>query len=381
MPSLINADMLDTNPPEWTIDGIVPRVGLGILYGPSTWGKSLVTDGEMALAVANGTDFFGRKAVHGSVVIALGEGLYDAGVRLQARQARQQQDNEALLAKIENEEEREAARTALPPYNDEQIFILTQPFAVPVKSDGSPSDELAHAIAQLRVIPDLELIILDAMSDFSGGLSISNDTSANRFMLGLKMLIRELDCVVLVVNHVTADGRKMIGAGRLFNASDFVIKVIPDDTGPGEPKSATLICEKSKYGPEFESLSYQIEPLQWFTETEDGPVLVKSATVRQQGDEQAEGGTTLRLPGNGPSPHRELPQVSTVPRPRKRNGIRSEQVQTWQDAEALALATQPPLNTAEAAEPALTFSGVTAEEASATQPVFGRVIEEAGKAA
>jgi hypothetical protein len=323
MPSLINADQLDISPPEWTVDGLIPRVGLGIAHGPSYTGKSLVFDNELALAIANGTEFLGRATVHGSVVVALGEGLYDAGVRLEGRLARQRRDNEEMLAAIEDGEEREAARAALPPYDSERLFIQTQPFTVPVKQDGTPSDSMAHALAQLRVIPDLELLVLDAMSDFSGGLSISNDSSANRYVLGLKMLVRELDCVVLVIGHNTADGKKMIGAQRLFNASDFVIEVIPDDTAPGELKSATLACRKSKYGPEFEPLSYLIEPLEWTTEDEDGePVLVTSAAVRLQGD--AEGGmNVLRLPGNGPSPHRELPEVRPVQQRKKRSGVRS----------------------------------------------------------
>ena len=321
--ALINACQLDTSPPEWTVDKIIPRVGLGILHGPSYWGKSLVADNELALAVGNGTRFFGQPTVQGNVVVALGEGLYDAGQRLEGRLARQQQDNALLLAAITDDTEREAARAALPDFTSERIIIETQPFAVPVKPDGSPSDSLAHTIARLRVIPDLELIILDAMSDFSGGLSISNDTSANRFVLGLKMLVSELNCVVLVVGHNTSDGKKMLGAQRLYNASDFVIEVVPDDTLPTELKSATLVSRKSKYGPEFEPVSYFIEPLMWTTETEDGPVIVTSATVRQQGGETASLTGGLRLPGNGPAEHRELPQVSTVPRPRKRSGIRS----------------------------------------------------------
>jgi hypothetical protein len=337
MPSLINADQLDTSPPEWTVDGIIPRVGLGILYGPSYVGKSLVVGNELALAIANGTDFFGRKTITGNVVVALGEGLYDAGVRLEGRLARQQADNEAMLAAIPDGAVREAARAALPHYSSERVFIQTQPFIVPVNPNGEPTDSLKRAITQLQVIPDLELLILDAMSDFSGGLSISNDSSANRYMLGLKMLVRELDCVILVIGHSTADRKKMIGAQRLFNASDFVIEIVPDDTGPDEPKAATMTCRKSKYGPEFEPVSYQIESLMWTTETDDGPVTVTSATVRQQAGEQESGAAVLRLPGSRPSPRRDLPVVSTVPRARKRSGIRGgrtpeEIAQRWLDA-------------------------------------------------
>jgi hypothetical protein len=373
MPSLINADQLDTSPPEWTVDEIIPRVGLGIVHGPSLSGKSLVIDNELALAVANGTDFFGRATVHGSVVVALGEGLYDAGVRLEGRLARQLRDNEEMLAAIEDEEEREAARAALPAYDSERMFIQTQSFAIPVNRDGTPSDSMRHALAQLRVIPDLELLIIDAMSDFSGGLSISNDTSANRYVLGLKMLVRELDCVVLVINHNTSDEKKMIGAQRFFNASDFVIEVIPDDTAPGEPSSATLVCRKSKYGPPFEPLSYLVEPLAWVTEDENGePVAVTSATVRLQGSTGTEGGVNgLRLPGNGPSPHRELPEVKPVQLRRKRSGVRGGRTITEQTEAAEAAAQkwldEHPEKPAEPAEPEGEFFSTLLAAATSTE--------------
>lgn len=315
MPSLMNADMLDTSPPEWTVDGIIPRVGYGIMHGPSYSGKSLVADNELALAICNGAPFFGAATVTGCVAVALGEGLYDAGVRLQGRLSRQARDD-AETATEEN---------PAPPYTSERLFIMDTPFTIPVSAHGEPTDSLSHAIAQLRIIPDLEMVVIDALSDFSGGLSISNDSSANRLVLGLKMLVRELDCVVMVVHHNTADGKKMIGAQRLFNAADFVIGITPDDTSPGEPKTATMTCRKSKYGPEFEPIGYMIEPLQWETEAEDGElVTVVSATVRHQADEQASGATALRLPGSDrPAPTRELPTVADVPRIRKRHGVRS----------------------------------------------------------
>ena len=305
MPGLINADELDTSPPEWLVDGILPRVGFGIVHGPSYSGKSLVAGTELALAIANGTPFLGREAVQGCAVVALGEGLYDAGIRLEARLARQQRDDPGA------------------DYTSERLFIQTAPFTVPLTAQGEPTDSLRAAIGQLQMIPGLELLVLDALSDFSGGLSISNDSSANRMVLGMKMLVRELDCLVLAVHHNTADNRKMIGAQRLFNAADFVIEVVPGESGPGEPKTATLTCRKSKYGPEFTPLTYQVEPLQWTTTGEDGqPAEVRSATVRLQGEASATT-SSLRLPGAGPARHRVLPDVSDVPASRKRSGVRT----------------------------------------------------------
>jgi hypothetical protein len=338
MPTLLNADMLDDSPPEWTVDGVIPRIGYGIIRGPSYSGKSLVADTELGLAIANGTPFFGKETVHGCSVIAFGEGLYDAGLRLRARLARQQRDNELLAGQAGGTDEERAARLAeMPSYTDERVFIIDGPFAIPVTQQGEPSESMRHVLAQLRVIPDLELIVIDALSDFSGGLSISNDTSANRYVLGLKMLVRELDCVVLVVAHNTADDKKMLGAQRFYNAADFELCVTPDDNAPGDLKTATITCGKSKYGPEFEPLSYQIEPCEWETALENADadadaepetVTVKSATVRFQMDAQAIGSNALRLPGNGRAPSRELPEIRDAARPRKRAGVRGGRVQT-----------------------------------------------------
>lgn len=46
-------------PPEWLIDGILPRWSYGMLYGPSGSGKSFLAL-EMAICVAIGVDFHGR---------------------------------------------------------------------------------------------------------------------------------------------------------------------------------------------------------------------------------------------------------------------------------------------------------------------------------
>jgi AAA domain len=334
--ALINADDLDISPPDWLVKDLIPRVGLGIVHGPSTFGKSLVTDNELGLAVANGTPFFDRDVVRGTVAVALGEGLYDAGVRKQARLARQAADDAVAMAAARSaggDAAAQALAATLPAYTDDAMFVLTEPFPVPVSRTGEPTAALAAALAALRQLPDLELVILDALSDFSGGLSISNDASANRFVLGLKRMVKELDCCVLAVHHNTADGKKMIGAQRLFNAADFVIEVVPEsDPVPGEPKTATLTCRKNKYGPAFEPMTYVIEPCEWdqpATDEEGNPVpgepptRVRSATVRLRADDGSSVGGGLRMPGqNGQGrPAPQVPDLRTVEQPRKRNGV------------------------------------------------------------
>lgn len=337
---LINADQLDTSPPEWLADGIIPLVGAGFVYGKRHWGKSLVVDQELGLDVANGEDFFGHKVKKGSVVVCLGEGLYDAGVRKQARLAREQQDRNTEAARIAAEQGYEAAGQWMaeqPPYTDESLFIITEPFTLPFGpgAGGEMHPSLRQVITQLKQIPDLQLVVLDSFADFADGLSISNDTSASRAIKGLKAMVRELDCCVIAVAHPTEDGKKMLGAGRLGNAADFVIRIEPDEgTAPGEPQTASLVCEKNKYGPKFEPFGYRIEPAAWFEPARDeetgeliegaDPVLITSATVRPHDDEKGQG-TGLRLPGAASTYQPEpLPALTAVPedKPRKRNGIR-----------------------------------------------------------
>lgn len=323
---LVNADRLDVSPPEWLVEGLIPRTGLGVLHGPSYTGKSLVVDTELALAVANGTPFFRRDTVQGNVVLALGEGLYDAGVRKQARLARQQAENDQAVAVVRarhGDELAERFAATLKPYTDERLFVKTEPFAVPVTrgaGDGN-EDSFERALAEFRLVPDLELLILDSMADFSGGLSISNDTSANRYVLGAKRLVRELDCVVLIVGHDTQKGDKMLGAQRFYNAADFVFHVIPEDTQPGDPPAAVVSCTKSKYGSPPDPFGYQVQSAEWTEVTADGDeVTVSSATVVYRNSEN--GG--LRLPGQQPRAPLRLPELRTPDRPRKRTGIRQE---------------------------------------------------------
>lgn len=333
---LIDANQLDTRPPEWLVGptrpggaGLIPRVGAGFIWGPSRWGKSLLTNGELALAVANGTDFFGRPTIQGTVAVCLGEGQYDAGVRKQVRLAREEADRVQTAAQIAVRHGDDVARKFLdnlPPYTDANLKFMTEPFELPIEwGTHEPHRSLRAAISALSQIPDLELVILDAYSDFSGGLSIANEASANRGILGMKMMVKALNCCVLCVAHPAGKkGGSMGGSQRLFNAADFVIKIEPEETGPfGMPSSATVVSEKSKYGRMFEPFGYTIHEHEWDEpelDYQDQPtgnlITVSSATVRPRDDEQA----IVRRPRPEPKP---LPRIRSASsgRPQKRSGI------------------------------------------------------------
>ena len=275
MAEVIHFGDMDLTPPRYLVEGMIPEgPSIGFVWGPSRAGKSLLVNVEMALAVVNGAEFAGRKTSEGSVAIVFGEGKYDAGIREQARLARGDADREAVAKNLQ-EPERSKWLEENPEWHDDGLYAITAPFEVPLSSHGEPTFSLKVAIASLSQIPDLKLVILDALSDFTN-LSISNDTSANRVVQGMKMMARELGCVVLAIAHPNYNDKRMRGP-RLFNAADFVIRIMPDDDEDGV---ATVVCEKLKCGAPWAPFSYRIEPTAIYVEDDGDEVVVPSATIR-----------------------------------------------------------------------------------------------------
>ncbi len=266
---LIRSDDLDSSPMEELAGDIIPRTGVGYVWGPPGAAKSLTFGIELGLAIANGTKFFGRPCRRGPVVYAAGEGLPGIGVRKKARLVRQERDDAAMVASAARDLGDDAAgalAAAMPAYTGEDFFILTEPFDVRTTAgageiSGSMSAAIADIIA-LGAVP--EIVIIDAAADFCGGAGLGNDSHANRFAAGLKVLAAVLDTCILVIAHPTASGAKMLGAGRLVAAADFVIQIQPDSvSAPGAPATSSVISRKAKDSKLFETFGISVETVTW----------------------------------------------------------------------------------------------------------------------
>jgi hypothetical protein len=244
---------------------------------------------------------------------------------LTARLVREADDRQEIAARIADASGDDAAKAwlgNLPEFSDANLYYRPEPFILPLDNGGEPTPSLRSAVAELKTIDDLALVVLDSLSDFSPSLSISNDASANRVVSGMKWLARELGCVVLAVAHPVANGARMRGP-RLFNAADFVIQVQPDESvGSSIGETATVSCEKNKFGEVFEPFGYYIDKVAWeyAYEDEDGlptgeQALVKSATVRPT---DVTAGAFAAAPRR---PRRELPRGVKVKEP-VRAGLR-----------------------------------------------------------
>lgn len=80
----------------WPADGLIPHTGFGILRGPSYTGKSLVADTELA------------------------------------RQKKENDEAIEIVRRRHGEEMAAEFAETLPPYTDQRLFVMTEPFPVPV---------------------------------------------------------------------------------------------------------------------------------------------------------------------------------------------------------------------------------------------------------
>lgn len=79
-------DLLATTDVEWIIKGVMPSHGVGVVYGPSTVGKSFI-EVDKAAALAEGRDWFGLRTKRRPVVYACLEGQHGFKRRVMAWEA------------------------------------------------------------------------------------------------------------------------------------------------------------------------------------------------------------------------------------------------------------------------------------------------------
>jgi hypothetical protein len=68
-PTKTAAELMESTPQEqsWLVDGLLPSDGFGLLVGPQKRGKSTLAR-QLAVAVADGEEFLGRKVIQGEVL-------------------------------------------------------------------------------------------------------------------------------------------------------------------------------------------------------------------------------------------------------------------------------------------------------------------------
>ena len=225
-------------PPPFLVDGLIPAgPSIGVFFGETGTYKSFLVLNLLLCAGALSAAFLGHM-VNGTGwgIYVMGEGQYDAGLRL------------------------DAAVTAHPGFTDEHLAYIEQPFPL---SDEDAVDEViarCRELAQESGLPVL-LVVFDSFADFYGaGDSENSSTDMQRLIAGMKRIAAELGCVVMANAHTGHGGKdedgedkppptRLRGSSRFRQAWDFELMA----TG------LTLVPTKNRYGPLADAMPYKMD--------------------------------------------------------------------------------------------------------------------------
>lgn len=196
---LLGLDDLDDRPDDdWLIEGMLPRQGVGVLYGRWKSFKSFVAlDVAWALADQARRSWAGAPIKrHGTVIYIVCEG--QTGMR------------KRLLAYKVNQGDNELPSL----YRIEQRPLLGQPRSIDVI-------ELVNAIKAGLPENEVVLVIIDTLARTLGGFDENNEGMRN-FLDNAEDLAERLACLVLAVHHEGAAGADRPRGGTTLPAGIVV---------------------------------------------------------------------------------------------------------------------------------------------------------------
>jgi Bifunctional DNA primase/polymerase, N-terminal/AAA domain len=226
--NLRGADEIRTMPrPPYLIEGVLPEGALFQVFGQTGSYKSFVMLGVLA-SVANGIPWMGHEVnAPGPVAFVLGEGGYDAGVRMDAWMLAHPSASDARIA-----------------YSIEEQLDLMDSGAVEVIIEDLEAYRLAH-------FPDQpwRLIVFDTQADHMP----SGDEDKSRDFTVMKRSIQRIahatGAAVGLVHHTGWDDSRERGSSRQRQALDVVMQV----------KNQRVTNIKQKAGPVFDPIAFEIE--------------------------------------------------------------------------------------------------------------------------
>jgi hypothetical protein len=243
---------------EWLIKGILTRNELSMVAGPSKSGKSfLVLD--IALAIARGIPWFGKKCIKGGVIYQAGEGA--TGIKKRVRAYRDAHE----------------LRT-----QDDLPFVLL-PSRVDLYNNEDHTDQIINEILHWKKafsVP-LELIIIDTWATATPGANENDGKDVSIVLERCSRINRDTGAAVLLVHHMNADGGKVRGhTSILANLENvLIVKQIEDHHDADGRQVREAKVDKNKDGEGNQSFKFVLRGVQIGVD-EDGDA-VTSCVVKQ----------------------------------------------------------------------------------------------------
>jgi len=179
-------------PIQWRLKGILPYEGLAAIYGPSTSGKSFLAF-DIAVAIAEGNDWFGYRTTKSKVVYVALEG--ESGFK--NRVAAWELENGRLLPS--------------------DMFMVMQPFQITNQVDV---EEL------VAVLPHGAVVIVDTLNRTAPTSDENSSKEMGEILQSCKHLQGLINGLIILIHHTGKDTSKGArGHSSFFAALDGAIEV------------------------------------------------------------------------------------------------------------------------------------------------------------
>lgn len=211
---------------NWLVKGLVPRDSMGMLFGGSGTYKSFISL-DLALHIAHGMDWAGRRTEEGAVLIVAAEGGAGIFRRVQAWHLHHN------LERTKN------------------VFVCITPL---ILSEEHSMEVLRNSIAKMPVKP--LLVVIDTLAQtFSGVENDSSDISA--YLRSINTELRaEFNTSVMIVHHSGHTvAERPRGSSALIGNLDYILGVFRPE---GDERVARISVVKQKDADKIDDLHFDM---------------------------------------------------------------------------------------------------------------------------
>ncbi|NTT26274.1 AAA family ATPase [Pseudomonas aeruginosa] len=209
-------DLKALPPPRWLVPGLLVEDSVAAIYGAPESGKSFLAL-DIAMAVAGGVDWHGRRVTDGGVLYVAAEGASGLGKRVRAWEIDRGIDVGTFPLWLDHGEINLAA-----------------------ERDGGVRAFVSDVVEELG---PLRLVVIDTLNQTAAGADENSAKDMGRYIASMKRIRDETGATVVVVHHSGKDpGKGMRGSSSLLGAMDTTVEVIRDK----EMRAITVTVHKQK---------------------------------------------------------------------------------------------------------------------------------------
>ena len=211
--------------PQWLVDGILPVAALAEMHGQPESGKTFVTL-DMALSVATGVPWNGRRVRRGAVVYVAAERFRGLAPRIESWMSARQ-------------------LSAFP-----EIYIADRPVQL---LDGDSLGGFIACLSSLATPPSL--IVFDTLSGCLLGADENSSRDMGKAINALLALREATGAAVMVIHHASKQGGLERGHSLLRGRMDVMMDANRRDS------VVTLRCSKMNDFLHFAPLQFRLDPV------------------------------------------------------------------------------------------------------------------------